>query len=124
MILNRILCLAPRSGSTSLRSSIVEGLIENGRRYQSQRDNDISFPSDEKQFEVTATIHLAYTVIEALQDNPYFRSPLSDKAQHIIDLGTGDGSWPVAVADRFPNSTSPSQTRTFYSVLTQPSNCT
>lgn len=39
------------SGSTSLRSSIVKGLIEHGRRYQVMRENDINMPSDEKQFD-------------------------------------------------------------------------
>lgn len=48
---------------------------------------------------------MAYTVLESQQDNPYFRSELSDRAQHIIDLGTGKGDWAIAVADRFPNIT-------------------
>lgn len=98
-----VLCLTQVSGSTSIHSSIARGLIENGRRYQSYRDNNISFPSDDKQFEATAAIHHAFSVIESLQKNPYFRSPLSQKAQHVLDVGTGDGSWPISVADHFPN---------------------
>lgn len=70
-------------------------------------------PSDEKQFEsmsvclilknqicrkfhangVCQAGHLAHTVIESLQENPFFRSPISKKAQHILDLGTGSGDW-------------------------------
>lgn len=37
-------------GSTSLRSSILAGVFDNGRRYQVIRDIEIGIPSDEKQF--------------------------------------------------------------------------
>lgn len=49
--------------------------------------------------------HLTLTVMESLRENPYFRSPISKNAQHIIDLGTGDGEWAMDVADRLPNLT-------------------
>lgn len=39
------------SGTTSLRSSIIAGVVLHGRKYQSMRDNDINIPSDERQFE-------------------------------------------------------------------------
>ena len=80
-------------GSTSLRSSIANGLIENGRKYQVLRDNNLNMPSDERQYDSMEAGHMAYTVIESQQDNPYFRSKLSPEAQHIIDLGTGKGNW-------------------------------
>lgn len=38
-------------GSTSLRSSIINGLIKNGRKYQVLRDNNVNIPSDERQFD-------------------------------------------------------------------------
>lgn len=82
-----------QSGSTSLRSSIIQGIVEHGRRYQSTRDNSINIPSDAKQFESMEAGHMAYTILESQQENPYFRSPISAKAQHIIDLGTGPGGW-------------------------------
>ena len=34
-----------------------------------------------------------------------FRSPLWPKAQRILDIGTGDGSWAVAVADMMSGAT-------------------
>lgn len=79
--------------SSTLRSSIVNGLIENGRVYQTHRDSDIIIPSDERQFVSMNAEHLAYSVIESLEKNPYFRSPISGEAKHAIDLGTGEGSW-------------------------------
>ena len=44
-------------------------------------------------------------VMESGQDNTLFRSPLSPQAQRILDIGTGDGSWAVAVADMMPGAT-------------------
>lgn len=82
-----------QSDSTSLRSSIIQGIMEHGRRYQSTSDNSINIPSDEKQFNSMEAGHMAYTILESQQQNPYFRSPISAKAQHIIDLGTGPGGW-------------------------------
>lgn len=79
--------------SSTLRSSIVNGLIDNGRVYQTHRDSDILIPSDERQFESMNAEHLAYSVIESLEKNPYFRSPISGEAKHAIDLGAGEGSW-------------------------------
>ena len=92
-----------QSGSTSLRSSIIAGMIDNGRKYQAQKDIDINIPSDDKQFESMKAAHIADVILECQQENPYFRSPISKNAQHIIDLGTGSGDWPSAVADAFPN---------------------
>lgn len=92
-----------QSGSTSLRSNIIAGMIENGRKYQAQKDIDINIPSDEKQFESMKAAHIADVILDCQQENPYFRSPISKNAQHIIDLGTGSGDWPIAVADAFPN---------------------
>lgn len=47
--------------------------------------------------------HMTFTILEAHQDNPYFRSPISSTAQHVLDLGTGTAVWANDVADRFPN---------------------
>ena len=48
---------------------------------------------------------MADTIMESQQENPFFRSPISPKAQHVLDLGTGQGGWAISVADRFPNLT-------------------
>lgn len=49
--------------------------------------------------------HIAYTLLEANQKNPFFRSPLPQTAQNILDLGTGTGEWARQVADMFPSGT-------------------
>ena len=50
--------------------------------------------------------HLAYTVLESMRENPFFRAPISKTATHIIDVGTGSGGWANDVADMFPQGTS------------------
>lgn len=44
-------------------------------------------------------------ILNSQLKNPLFRSPLSDKAQNIIDLGTGNGDWALDCADKFPQYT-------------------
>lgn len=44
-------------------------------------------------------------ILDSQRSNPLFRSPLSCDAQHVLDLGTGQGNWALDVADRFPNLT-------------------
>lgn len=39
--------------------------------------------------------HLAMLIMDSLRANPLFRAPLSPKAQHILDVGTGPGEWYV-----------------------------
>ena len=62
-------------------------------------------PSDDEQFESQATGHHVQLILNQQRDNPLFRSPLGDNAQHVLDFGTGSGEWAIDVADRFPNLT-------------------
>ena len=78
-------------------------MIENGRKYQVHKKIGINTPSDNKQFESIKAAHIADVNSECQQESPYFRSPISKNAQHIIGLGTGSRDWPIAVADAFPN---------------------
>ena len=36
---------------------------------------------------------MAYTIIEAQQENPYFRAKLDPNAQYVLDIGTGQAGW-------------------------------
>ena len=60
-------------------------------------------PSDDKQFEVYETAHLMFLILDSQRRNPLFMSPLSEKAQNVLDIGTGDATWALDVADKFPN---------------------
>lgn len=47
-----------------------------------------------------------YQILESQQPNNLFRSPIGDKAQNILDIGTGNGAWCRDVADKFPHGMS------------------
>ncbi|KAJ5736833.1 uncharacterized protein N7483_001958 [Penicillium malachiteum] len=92
----------------SIGSSIYEGLISNGRRYQSLRNKEYIIPSDELQFETYEAGHLVDMILNYHKANPLFSSPIGknpDDSMHILDIGTGKGTWAMDVADRYPNST-------------------
>lgn len=42
---------------------------------------------------------------DSLRENPFFRAPVWEDAQHILNLGAGSGGWASDVADMFPNAT-------------------
>ena len=79
-----------------------------GRRYATLRgEGNVFLPSDDKQFEVFETTHLIYLILDSQRRNPLFQSPLSEKARYALDIGTGDASWAIDVADKFPNCKPP-----------------
>ena len=43
-------------------------------------------------------------VMDSQESNPWFRAPISEDANHILDIGTGDGSWVKDVGERFPGA--------------------
>lgn len=90
------------SETTSLASSLLRGHIENGRKYATLRD-DYWGPSDDQQFETMDAGHLLYLVLESDKKNPLFRAPIDDP-QHILDVGTGPGTWAIDAADKFPGA--------------------
>ncbi|KAH8694893.1 S-adenosyl-L-methionine-dependent methyltransferase [Talaromyces proteolyticus] len=93
------------SETTSVTSSIYRGLTENGRRYQSYRDHDYWGPSDEKQFETMEAGHFMYLVLDYHEQNRLHRAPIGEAPQHILDIGTGKGSWAIDAADTYPSAT-------------------
>ncbi|KAJ5585144.1 uncharacterized protein N7459_004944 [Penicillium hispanicum] len=100
--------------TASIGSSIYRGFMQNGRRYQSLRDKEYCVPSDEQQFETYEAGHLVDLILDSDRDNPLFRSPIGlnrSDSIHVLDIGTGAGTWAIDVADMFPNSTDPGLTR-------------
>ncbi|RDW56365.1 hypothetical protein BP5796_13240 [Coleophoma crateriformis] len=72
-----------QSDTTSIASSMYRGYIENGRRYQTLRDQYWG-PADELQFETMEAGHLLYTILDSGEENQLFRSPIGDNPQMII----------------------------------------
>ena len=107
---------------TTTLASIYKGYYENGRKYQNVGLTEYFQPTDEKQWAAMeqgdtkvfllpitpltfATGHMLMLILNSQLRNPLFRSELSNKAQNVIDLGTGNGDWALDVADRHPNLT-------------------
>ncbi|CEJ58759.1 hypothetical protein PMG11_07405 [Penicillium brasilianum] len=82
-----------RSETTSIASTIARGRLENGRRYQATKEDSYWGPSDEQQFEAFEISHILFLVLDHNQPNPLFRAPIGDSPKHILDIGTGKGSW-------------------------------
>lgn len=53
--------------------------------------------------------HLVCLVLDSPTENPLFQAPIGrheEEELHILDIGTGKGTWAVEVADMLPNSQS------------------
>ncbi|KAJ6071209.1 hypothetical protein N7499_009223 [Penicillium canescens] len=91
------------SETTSLASTIYRGVFENGRRYQVVKEGRSWCPSDEQQWESLEAGHLIAIILDSDRENPLFYAPI-ENPKHILDIGTGRGSWAVDTADLFPET--------------------
>lgn len=87
-----------------MTSSLYRGIWENGRRYQAYKEGEYWQPADEAQFESMAKTHLCNLIFDNQEANDLFRAPIDlDKACNILDIGCGEASWAIDVADRWSN---------------------
>ncbi|KAK2796194.1 hypothetical protein FQN52_000172 [Onygenales sp. PD_12] len=86
----------------SIASTSEGRQLENGRVYPALRDGQYWAPTDDKQFEAMEAAHYLYLAFDRDGDeNPFCQSPIGKGAQHILDIGTGDGRWAIAIAEKF-----------------------
>lgn len=48
--------------------------------------------------------HIVHLILDSKASNNLFYSPISSNPQNILDIGTGNGAWAVAVADKYPSA--------------------
>ncbi|KAJ5153940.1 uncharacterized protein N7500_009379 [Penicillium coprophilum] len=94
-----------RSETTSIASSIAKGRLENGRRYQSMKEDDYWSPSDDQQFEAFEIGHMVFLVLDNHRENPLHHAPIGKSPKHILDIGTGKGTWAIDMADMYSSAT-------------------
>lgn len=49
---------------------------------------------------------MIWLILDSQRRNVFFQSPIGKNAQYVLDIGTGDGSWALDVADKFPDVSS------------------
>ncbi|KAK0611708.1 S-adenosyl-L-methionine-dependent methyltransferase [Immersiella caudata] len=93
--------------TASVRASIYEYPIENGRRYHAFRSGVYCLPNDEvgtvpslEQDRLDLTHVL---IITAIGDKLFLAPVDPNKMSRILDIGTGTGIWSMAMGEQFPN---------------------
>lgn len=46
---------------------------------------------------------LLFLILDCQRKEPHFRAEIGEKAQNVLDIGTGDGTWAIKVAEKYPN---------------------
>ncbi|KAF4817545.1 Secondary metabolism regulator LAE1 [Colletotrichum siamense] len=87
------------SSLASLRSSIMENQVENGRTYHSLSAGKYSYPNDDRESERYDLQHHVWLVC---LDGELALNPGHRTAKRVLDLGTGTGVWAIDYADAFP----------------------
>ncbi|KAL9088292.1 MAG: hypothetical protein Q9165_006216 [Trypethelium subeluteriae] len=90
-----------RSSMTSLSSTILQGVTENGRTYAAYGQEEYGMPSDELEMDRLDMAHAKYYM---LLDKKRFLAPIDENPHKILDLGTGTGIWCIDIADQYPSA--------------------
>jgi ubiquinone/menaquinone biosynthesis C-methylase UbiE len=89
------------SSTTSIRDSIRDYRVLNGRTYHNFNETKYWGPNDEDANEAMDIGHQLFTL---LFDGRLFLAPIGDNPQKAIDIGTGTGIWAIDFADQFPSA--------------------
>jgi len=89
------------SDLTSLKSSILNYVYENGRRYHSYQSGKYFLPNDETEQDRLDLHHHCYLL---LLDGNLTMAPIKKGIQKVLDIGTGTGIWAIDCADEYPSA--------------------
>ncbi|KIX06533.1 uncharacterized protein Z518_04509 [Rhinocladiella mackenziei CBS 650.93] len=84
----------------SVRSSIHQYKVENGRTYHAYKEGQYFMPNDSAEHERLELQHRAMFLAAGAQ---LFYAPVRE-LQNVLDLGTGIGTWAIDVADAHPEA--------------------
>jgi cyclopropane fatty-acyl-phospholipid synthase-like methyltransferase len=84
----------------SVRSSVFDFKMENGRRYHAFREGTYFMPNDEPEQERMDMQHRAMFLAAGAE---LLYAPVKNP-QQILDLGTGTGIWAIEIADLYPEA--------------------
>ncbi|KAH6857144.1 TAM domain methyltransferase [Chaetomium sp. MPI-CAGE-AT-0009] len=86
---------------TSLRSSIMNYQMENGRTYHAMSAGKYLFPNDDAEIE---RLDLQHHILKLTLDGDLCACPKKDGANRVLDLGAGTGIWCIDYADQYPGA--------------------
>jgi SAM-dependent methyltransferase len=86
---------------SSIASSILRGVDENGRRYASYGKTLQGIPIDEQEQDRNDLQHAKFML---LLGGKLHLAPISENPQKILDIGTGSGIWSIDMADMYPSA--------------------
>ncbi|KAI8312760.1 Secondary metabolism regulator LAE1 [Colletotrichum sp. SAR11_240] len=92
------------SSSTSLKGSVLDYRIENGRTYHAYKDGKYNLPNDETEND---RLDLQHNLFLLTFDDKLGNAPPNDKdakVGRVLDVGTGTGIWCVDFGDEHPEA--------------------
>lgn len=86
---------------SSIASSILRGVDENGRTYASYGKTLQGMPIDEQEQDRNDLQHAKFML---LLKGQLHLAPIREDPQKILDIGTGSGIWAIDMADKYPSA--------------------
>ncbi|KAI8155227.1 Secondary metabolism regulator LAE1 [Colletotrichum sp. SAR 10_70] len=92
------------SSSTSLRSSLLDYRVENGRTYHRYKDGKYNLPNDERESDRMDLVHQLWLL--TLDDRLGVAPPCKEGTTvgRVLDVGTGTGIWALNFGDEHPEA--------------------
>ncbi|PMD34320.1 S-adenosyl-L-methionine-dependent methyltransferase [Hyaloscypha variabilis F] len=90
-----------RASVFSVRSSVYDYVVENGRTYHRFKEGNYLMPNDEIEQDRLDMQHHVWCI--ALHDQ-LFLAPITPNPQNVLDMGTGTGIWAIDFAFRYPSA--------------------
>lgn len=94
--------LFSESDTESLRSSLLQGVRDNGREYHKYKDGSYFLPQDEIEQD---RLDMQHEIFLRTMNRKLFAAPINTESLEVLDLGTGTGIWAIDFADEYPQST-------------------